>query len=567
MRRRWGVWGLAAAILLPLLVGVVAVAGDDWHPTGDMAQAELHVRGFLAHPPLVGAAGRIGTIAEQGSHPGPSLWFLLLPTYRLLGQTGFALEAGVAVVAAAAGIAAVVLARRRGGGGWALAVGIAATVLLLVRSNGPAAFTEPWNPWLALLPFLLYVLLVWAVLGGWRAGLPLALAVGSHCVQCHVGYAVVVAAVGVVAVGWALRERWWRTLGLAALALAVLWAPPIVEQLTASGRSGNLSILLHHFGTPQGPTVGVRAAVKATAGQLNVAGPWLVGEGHQPTDDPSWLGFVAMVGLWAGAAAVAWRRRLLPQLRLHAVLAVAWAAGLVSMARVFGEFYDYVIRWATTLAALVALAVVWTAWGAWRPAAGWARRAGAAAVAGLALFAAVGATGAESSGLRNSELVAALVPELLPHLDPDGRYLVRWSDTVSLDATGVGVLLELERRGVHVGADPHLAAAVLPHRVLAEADATAVLQVLVGDVDPEPGAVEVAGADARTPAERARVDRIAAEADALLLAAGLDELTPVTGRHVIASLVDPRLPEAVRPLLLELLDLGLPAVAYLVEPA
>ena len=49
-----------------------------------MAQAELHVAGFFRHPPLVGAAGRIGemfTPYGQGSHPGPALWFALLPAY------------------------------------------------------------------------------------------------------------------------------------------------------------------------------------------------------------------------------------------------------------------------------------------------------------------------------------------------------------------------------------------------------------------------------------------------------------------------------------------------------
>ena len=39
----------------PIIVAVVALlSGDAWFPAGDMAQAELHMRGFFNHPPLVG---------------------------------------------------------------------------------------------------------------------------------------------------------------------------------------------------------------------------------------------------------------------------------------------------------------------------------------------------------------------------------------------------------------------------------------------------------------------------------------------------------------------------------
>ncbi|MBJ7426683.1 MAG: hypothetical protein JHD22_07075, partial [Ilumatobacteraceae bacterium] len=49
--------GLITGIVsVPLLIAVVTlISRDRWFPAGDMAQAELHMRGFLAHPPLVGA--------------------------------------------------------------------------------------------------------------------------------------------------------------------------------------------------------------------------------------------------------------------------------------------------------------------------------------------------------------------------------------------------------------------------------------------------------------------------------------------------------------------------------
>ena len=79
----------AAIVFVPVVVALVALARPTWFPTGDMAQAELHVRGFWSHPPLVGAAGRIDDDAGvQGSHPGPLLWLAMWPIYALGAQRG-----------------------------------------------------------------------------------------------------------------------------------------------------------------------------------------------------------------------------------------------------------------------------------------------------------------------------------------------------------------------------------------------------------------------------------------------------------------------------------------------
>ena len=568
-RPRLALAALVAAVALPLLVAAVALADDDWHPTGDMAQAELHVRGFFGHPPLLGAAGRLGTLTEQGSHPGPAPWVALLPGYRVLGQSGWALTTSVGLVAAATAAGIIVVARRRGG--WALAGLVTLALVVLLRSNGPEVFSEPWNPWLGVLPFAAFVLLVWAVIGDDRWALPWAAAAGSYALQCHVGYGLLVGGLGLLALVWALRRRWWRAIAVAAGVTVVLWIPPVLEQVTADdGWPGNLRILYDHFSTPDGDPVGLRRGVDAFAGELNVVGPWLVGRGHQPTDPPAWLGFAAMVALWAGAAAVAWRRRLDGPLRLHAVLAVACGLGLASITRVFGDFFDYVVRWMWILSAFVAVAIVWTAWMASPPR--WRRAiagGGAAALAVAVTAASVGAADVESSGPRNSELVAGLAPPIAAELDAGGRYLVRWDDTISLGATGVGVLLELEKRGFDVGADTFQRAAVLPHRVIAdECDADAVVWIVVGPsleaVGDLPGARLLAEVDARSPEERRRFDDIADAFDEELRAAGLTELTPVADQHLIGIALDPRVPPATRDRVVDLVELGLPAAAFLV---
>ena len=88
-------------IIVPVAISLIRAGSHTWFPTGDMAQAELHMRGFWRHPPLVGAAGRIGNFMVpfgQGSHPGPAMWVAMLPVYLLLGRTSFALLAAVATV-------------------------------------------------------------------------------------------------------------------------------------------------------------------------------------------------------------------------------------------------------------------------------------------------------------------------------------------------------------------------------------------------------------------------------------------------------------------------------------
>ena len=153
--------------------------------------------------------------------------------------------------------------------------------------------------------------------------------------------------------------------------------------------------------------------MKAFAGELNVAGPWLVGQGHQPTDPPAWAGFVAMVGaVGAAPSSSPWRRRLdraaaaargaRRRLRARPRVDVAGVRRLLRLRRSGGC-------------------------GCWPPSSPWPspgrrgrrrRRGGAApspaparaALAVAVVAASVGAADVESSGPRNSEIVAGLAP-------------------------------------------------------------------------------------------------------------------------------------------------------------
>ncbi len=521
-----------AAIVVPLVVALVSVSRETWYPTGDMAQAELHVAGFFGHPPLVGAAGRIGSILApygQGSHPGPALWVALLPVYLLTGRSSFGIELAMSLLQLAFIVSTVLIVRRMFGAIGGLVVASLASVL--VYSLGPAPFIEPWNPWGALFAFFCFVSLCWGLMCGHHRWLPAAAFAGFFAVQSHAGYALLVgvtlaAMVGYVAWQWrdadrddsaaprsAILRSWW----LAVAVTVAMWLPPVIDQLRRE--PGNLRILWDHFtaGTEADGSrrvvVGLSSALKAFAGEFALPGPWIRGAFRQPTESPNMPAFLLAVVVVAAIVVVLIRRREVPQrdilIRLFILLGGLTVVGVISMSRIFGEFFDYVIRWWWIIiawvfaACLLALAKLlrerWVAT--------------ASLVVGLVMcgLATAQAVGQQNPGPRNSRLVGGVVPQITDGLDRDDRFLIRWHDPATLGGVPFGVLLELEKEGFHVGVDAPSSAGALPHRVLPESSANAVLWVVLGDPNIElmraqTGAVELGYFDQRDPAEIAESD-------------------------------------------------------------
>ncbi len=579
-------------VAIPLVVALVSVGGTHWYPTGDMAQAELHVRGFFRHPPLVGAAGRIGdflTPYGQGSHPGPAMWVALLPVYALFGWSSFGLMLSTTVVQFAFILLAVWLARRLAGAIAGLAVATLAAVL--VHSLGPMVFIEPWNPWPAIFAFFAFLIAVWGVLCGRHRWLAISVFTGMFAVQCHAGYIPLVGATlalaTVVSVG-----RWWRArsattddtrqhhirwFGAAVGVFVAMWIPPVVDQWRRE--PGNLRILWRHFssttdadGTPR-QFVGLGSAFKAFAGEFSVAGPWVRGSFRQPSETPNWLLFIAAVLVVAAAVTAAWRlqrdesrSRLLVFLGL---LAIATTVGIGSTARIFGEFYDYVIRWWWVIVGLTAVACVLVA-------AAEARRRRLVAVCLLAAsaisatFATVNAADAEIPSPRNSALVGGVTPQVAAKLDPQGGYLIRWYDPATLGGVPYGVLLELERDGFRVGVDSPASAGALPHRVIPEPSATAVLWVVAGDVAIDAfrartDATELGFYDQRSEAEVAESADLRTRLIGRLDEIGLSCLVPTLDtQYGLAPLVigNAPVPQDVRVLAADYNLLGLPVAVF-----
>ncbi|HMA47920.1 MAG TPA: hypothetical protein VKP11_12115, partial [Frankiaceae bacterium] len=310
-------------------------------------------------------------------------------------------------------------------------------------------------------------------------------------VQSHVGFLLGVAAVlgvagvglGVRAVrggraGWSGRRGRARLASLAAtgVVLAATWAPPLVQQLTAS--PGNLGTLYAYFraARPSSTLAAGLSWLSAEAGALPayVAG---VPQRHPfatPPSLPGWAGATALLAFLA-ATAVAARRRAGGAGPLAALSAAVGVAAVVAVARVSGPLFDYLVRWV-----VVAGLVLWISVGVslvGRDPAGRAdglptrRRVPATAMvlAATTVLAAVAvlAGPATADGLR-ARTGWTSTDGTLPRLAAQARSWLgpRAADPVRVDfgpstrpfllgtaTPGTGLVLLLAKRGVHVQLD------------------------------------------------------------------------------------------------------------------
>ena len=562
-----------------LCVTLAAVAGTTWYLTGDFSHTEFLVRAIPRHPPLIGVAARV---QDLGSTPGPSMAYLLYPFYKLFGSTAFALVASVDLLHLGAIAGAVIVAKRVGGTSIAVLMSLSLTATTLALA--PRFFLEPWNVWVPVFAFALFLVVVWGLVCEHLALLPIAVAVGSHCVQTHISYTVLVTGLLAGTVAW-LGWLWWRTdrlddrhplrwLLIATATMIIAWLPPVIEQLRPG--TGNLRKLFHQFSDPGAPFVGSRAAIKAMIGRFNLFGPWIIDAQKDPRSTPNYIGFVLFVALIGVAARWAWKRRERVELSLYAVLGAATVLGLFSTMRIFGVFFEYVIRWMLPLVALWIATALWSCWLTWRarPADSRVDQRKLVAV-GVAAACACAATGigvaraatAEVPYLRDSRITGVLAGQLETSLDPGIPYQINEVDPVALGSVAFGLALELEKQHhIHAGVGPWGVAGVTPFRVVDDNEAEAVLWYVASD--PEiaafsaiPGAVVRASFDVRTLREAQLSDQLQAELLQVLCSAGRPDLRDLLftrwGHTLLTFMTD--LPAEAAPLLQQYSDLRMPA--------
>ncbi|MDQ1519216.1 MAG: hypothetical protein QOI55_289 [Actinomycetota bacterium] len=571
----------ALVVAVPLAVALAALHHPRWYPLGDIAQTEMRVRDvFSAHPPLIGLPGRIGAYPKQGSHPGPLSFYALWPVHALLGGSSFALQCASVAVQLTAMVLALWIAWRRGG--MRMVIVVAAVLTVVVHTLGVDILLEPWNPYIPVMTWVLFVLAVWSVCCGDVLLLPVVAVAGSFCVQTHVSYVAPVGGLGLLAVAAtvfharAKTAPVARTLAVAVGLGALVWIPPVVEQLTSA--HGNLSEIVSYFRHPPRASIGLHRGLELLLAHLD---PWGLLVGQHGVDGTLIPGGVLLV-LWAAAAVVSIRTGPPSLRRLHLVLAVALASELIALSRIFGDVFYYLMLWSFAVTALMLVAVGWTI----ASAVGNVRLANAGTVA-MAVIALV------FGGWFAADSIDAQMPlqhlgngigGVLPATERAMRvvehahasdiakkpFLVTWSDPIALGSRGFAFLNELERDGFDVGTGPFNRAAVTDHRVVTAAGALQQVHLSIGsDIArwrAKCSACQVAYFDPRTRAERAESRRLRAAVDTELRARGLDSLVKTIDVSIYVAIVDPRVPPDARAKLRRLGDLDLPAAVFIAAP-
>ena len=497
---------LAALVALPGLLAVVSASGRDWAPVHDWAIIAFRVSDVGGeHAPLVGMPSRY-----EWSHPGPALFWVLNPFYRALGVRGVLVGTGLLNVASLGGACAIAYRRA----GRSFMVLFAFTAAVLVHATTPTLLVDPWTPWVAVLPFLCFTMLAWSVMCGDARCIPFLVGVGSFVVQTHVGYAPLVAGLGLVAAAWVLtasravrgatsgapRARLWQRPAITdAIVAVVMWAPPVAQQV--SGSDGNLSELATFFADPPDPALGLGDAIGVVGHQLSVPAPWIRGlppdsEGdfvQKISKQGSSLPAFAMLGALLLAAVLARRRGLHDESALAALAAASIVVGTTAVARVTGGAYEYLVRWLWVVALLAWTALAWTAT---RLVASYLRDSGRTSTstrAARGLTATVVLATALTAGISSRDALPVDLPEApgadavaalagpVSHALPEGEtFLLTVFDSRDSGAAGPGLTLQLDRRGHTVRMESFYEPWVEGFRTIERPDATAEI-VVVGD--------------------------------------------------------------------------------------
>lgn len=596
----WIVVVVLAVLALPLVVATVALRKPTWYPVLDLAMTELRVRDVgTADTPLIGLPGRIGTLEEQGSHPGPLSFWLLTPTYRLLGSSAWALQAAAVVLNIAAMGLSLAIARRRGGLRCVLTVG--AVLATMCTAYGLSVLTEPWNPYMPLLWWVAFLLGAWSVaVGDWRV-LPVTVGAASFAAQTHLPYLGLTTVLGAGAIALGAWTTWRRPAarqvalrsGAFALALAaIVWSPVLVDQVTND--PGNVTKLSEHMFEPPEEPVGLRTGARVMLVHLDPSQLLSSSQGGSgslvdTSYDPygSIAPGLAVLTVWGVSAFVALRRRMQHIVRLDLVIGGALLLGVYSTSRVFGKLWYYLTLWAWVLGVLALVATAWTAIRVLedrQPPAGRDRLRHLTTVApAVVLVAAVAVLTVQAPSVDPP--AASLSRGLGLLLDPteqalrdgvgaatgaDGVYAVSWADALYIGSQGYGVVSELERRGLDVRGMPWAKVPLTEHRAIDAADATAVLHFTSGDFIERwrgrDGVVEVAHVDPRTSAERQEYEALRSQVIEDLEAAGRDDLVSIIDANLFGASLDPALDEATEERMARMLELGLPMSVFVAPP-
>lgn len=592
----------AAVAISPLVVAVIALLWRPWSPVLDMAMTEFRVRDVGGRfTPRIGLPGRIGTFPDQGSHPGPWSFYLVAPFYRLAGSSAWGMQFGSVVVNGSAFAGIVMIGRRING--TVGAVAMAAVAAVAIRGFGLNVLTHPWNPYFPVAIWLLLLVAAWAVLAGHHRLAVVVAVCASVASQTHVPYLVSCVLVSLLVLASLIRA--WLMAGadeqpairrstlLALGATVVMWLPPLADQFRRD--PGNMTMLWRHFtGEPSEPMVPFATAVEVFLRHLDVFGAgWsflvhtdgFVVRSGVPVESAGTgtvIGGFLVLLTWIVAALTAFKLRDYVLNALNLVLAVALAAGLLSMSRILGKVWFYLTLWAWMTLLLMLVSVAWTAvvlirrrtelpdaWLTW-------------VASGVLVFSTVLSLGAvvvhEVPERTQSEGLRAVVQPTVDAIDAgvgaavghDGSYLVVWQDAFYIGSQGYGLVNELERRGIEAGVRDPWRVPVTPHRVLSPGTYDAEVHLVSGPYIAEwrerSGLVEVVSVDIRSVDGRERFDELRERVAVRLEELGRAEYLDTVDHNLFGASLDPDLPRDVVDDLSEMLLIGGPIAVFIAPP-
>jgi hypothetical protein len=389
----------------------------DLPATGDYAALELYTRLAAQGRQLLGPYSRFGF-----HHPGPAYFYASVPLYVLSGER----FAGILLTAALINVVSIALVLRRLGreGGMPALLAAALVIALFLSWRGPGWLFSAWNPSVAVLPFGVALVSFAAVAAGNLRALPLAVLAASFAAQTHLGtlpaaLALALAAATLLvprvrrAAGLPPRGKMERRPLLLALALAaLLWTPPLLEQLSPQG--GNLSHILGFSSLPDDRhSAGEALVASGTA----IVG-WLVG-----ARDGFAAGLLVVVVMALAVAHGAGRvtRQAFP-VALSLVTFAGIAAAVLSAMRVTGALLPYLLRWMSMLGVGAAAALAASLAPLWRRRAQQWRRPRLAGSAGLIALALV-------SG-RNLALARAVLQGPTPVAAEESKSAARLAEAI-----------------------------------------------------------------------------------------------------------------------------------------
>ncbi|MBF0527217.1 MAG: hypothetical protein HQK56_19220, partial [Deltaproteobacteria bacterium] len=208
---------------------------------GDQALLEINVIKASQGQQFLGAYSRYGF-----KHPGPFFFYLAVPFYHFIGETGLRITA---LIINLGSILSILWVSRRLATGLFCWVG----VLLSAYISHPNVYPilpDYWNPFIGIFPLGAYAFFCLMICGGQARYLPLAAIFGSFMVQTHLGYlpaAVLLCSIALICC-WSKpvhRHELRRYVLISILFLAILWSLPFINELT--GEEKNFGNILQFF--------------------------------------------------------------------------------------------------------------------------------------------------------------------------------------------------------------------------------------------------------------------------------------------------------------------------------